>query len=361
MINWKSLKHSRGNRKILNMEHEEASVDILDFDPNRKEVSKIPVAQQLGILSVVLVVIFAGTLTPKLLSLLKNDAVSPATTIQNNDTLQAVAEDNDGKKAFEDVHVTAKAAYVWDVNNQKALYKKEESKQLPLASITKLMTALVANEVLDESDHVKIGTQSIKQDGDSGLSEGEVFSRLKLSDLVLMVSSNDGAYALASAAGNVLKPDSGAYSFVDAMNIRAKELGLHETYYKNPTGLDLSPTEGGAYGSARDMAFLMEYILRNEPNILTYTREENARVYSISGSYHDGENTNYYVDQIPGLIGSKTGYTDLAGGNLVIAFNAGLNRPIVAVVLGSTQQDRFTDMMTLVKETQKYVTDSSNQ
>lgn len=109
------------------------------------------------------------------------------------------------------------------------------------------------------------------------------------------------------------------------------------------------------------MAFLMEYIVLNEPDILTFTREDRTRVYSDTGQYHDAENTNYYVDKIPGLIGSKTGYTDLAGGNLVIAFNAGLNRPVVAVVLGSTLQERFTDIAKLVAETEKYVANESTQ
>jgi D-alanyl-D-alanine carboxypeptidase (penicillin-binding protein 5/6) len=169
-----------------------------------------------------------------------------------------------------------------------------------------------------------------------------------------MSSSNDGAFALASAAGNVLKPNSGAHSFVEAMNIRAEEIGLHETYFRNPTGLDISETEAGAYGSARDMAFLMEYIVKNEPDILTFTREDVARVYSKTGGFHDAENTNDYIDEIPGLIGSKTGYTDLAGGNLVVAFDAGLNRPIVVVVLGSSQEDRFTDVMELVNAAKEY-------
>ncbi len=340
---------------------EEEHIDIVDFDPNRPERSGLPVARQLLILGVLLLFIFAGTVTPILISLLKNVDSAPATTIQNNNAVDVNTKGAEDETPFEDMHITAKAAYVWDIQNQKALYKKDESTQLPLASITKLMTALVANEVLDEAQRIEIEGMSIRQDGDSGFSEGEVFDRLTLSDLVLMSSSNDGAFALAAAAGDIIVPNSGAHTFVDAMNLRAKEIGLHETYFKNPTGLDLSTTEGGAYGSARDVAFLMEYIVVNEPDILTFTKENQARIYSQTGEFHDAENTNYYINQIPGLIGSKTGYTDLAGGNLVIAFNTGLNRPIVAVVLGSTQQDRFTDMITLVEETQRYVTLESTE
>ncbi len=327
---------------------------------NTRESYKLPVLQQLAILGVLLFVIFATSLSPRLFALLDKTEDAPA-QIKAEESLQAGVVGSDDSAPFSDITLTARSAYVWDINTQKALYKKDESAQLPLASITKLMTALVAHEILDESDTIRIDELSIKQDGFSGLSEGEVFDRLTLTDLVLMSSSNDGAFALAAAAGNALLPNSGASSFVTAMNVRAEEIGLFETYFKNPTGLDLSETEGGAYGSARDVAFLMEYILRNEPDILTYTTQEDARVYSASGTGHDAENTNYFVDQIPGLIGSKTGYTDLAGGNLVIAFNAGLDRPIVVVVLGSTQHDRFTDTLKLVEEAQRYVAQTALQ
>ena len=94
------------------------------------------------------------------------------------------------------------------------------------------MTALVAQELLDESDTVTIDDVAISQDGYSGLSEGEQFSRLKLNDLTLISSSNDGAFALASAAGSVLDKSDPANAFVQAMNIRAKELGLtRQTLY----------------------------------------------------------------------------------------------------------------------------------
>lgn len=318
------------------------------------EVYKIPVGRQLLLLGVILLLIFGNTLAPKLLAMLPDSNSIPAAIGLQEGSDVPEKSTKEITKAFENTKVTAQSAYVWDIAQQKVLYKKNESDRMPLASVTKLMTALLAQEILSETENVTIDATSILQEGDSGLKEGEVFNRLSLSDLVLMSSSNDGAYALAVKAGNVLKPKTGATSFVQAMNIRAQEIGLTQTQFKNPTGLDISPTEVGATGSARDMAFLMEYIVQNEPDILTYTREDIARVYTETGEHHDAENTNYYIDEIPGLIGSKTGYTELAGGNLVIAFNIGLNRPIAIVVLGSTQQERFTDVMKLVEESQKY-------
>jgi D-alanyl-D-alanine carboxypeptidase (penicillin-binding protein 5/6) len=337
---------------LNNTETENQLVNPSEPESLAVEETSIPVVGQLVLLSALMLLIFGSTLTPKVLTFFEKGTGSVAQVvseqvIENTDTPGSVP-------TFEDLSLTADAAYVFDVHTQKALYKKNESQQLPLASITKLMTALVAQELLSEQDTISIDELSLRQDGSSGLALGEVWSRLSLSDMVLMASSNDGAYALAAAAGDALQTGrDGASAFVDAMNIRAKEIGLHQTYFKNPTGLDLSPNEGGAYGTARDVAFLMEYIVKNEPDILSYTKEHAARFYSEGGTYHDAENTNDYISTIPGLIGSKTGYTDLAGGNLVVAFNAGLDRPVIAVVLGSTQEARFSDIKKLVEASQR--------
>jgi D-alanyl-D-alanine carboxypeptidase len=323
----------------------------------------VPVGQQLILLVLILLLIFGSTITPKVISFIEKSKSSiPALSTQANTIAESTpaSSSSESVEPFSAVSIKGQAAFVWDIQRQKVLFKKNEDKQLPLASVTKLMTALVAAELLEKNASVPIEDAAIRQDGDSGFRSGQVFSTASLMDLVLMASSNDGALALATAAGKQLTENKSAESFVHAMNIRAKEIGLTNTYFKNPTGLDISSSEGGAYGSARDMAFLMEYIVKNEPDILTLTREEEARVYSKTGEYHDAENTNYYIDKIPELIGSKTGYTDLAGGNLVIAFNAGLNRPIVISVLGSTQQERFSDVITLAEETGRVLSAENN-
>ena len=320
---------------------------------------KIPVWQQLTLLAVLMFLLLGGAITPKIIAFFAEEKDSiPASvpTVETEGIQRDQIEPGTLGEPFSDIQIQGAAAYVWDIQNQRALYKKNELESLPLASVTKLMTALVADELLSEEEGVAIDTESVKQYGNSGFLEGEVFGRLTLTDITLMSSSNDGAYALAAAAGDTLNPGKGATAFVHAMNVRANELGLLNTSFKNPTGLDISETESGAEGSAKDMAFLMEYIVLNNPNILSFTTEEEVRVYSENGVYHDAENTNYYIDEIPGLIGSKTGYTDLAGGNLVVAFNAGLNRPIVISVLGSTRQERFSDVIALVAASQQFVT-----
>ncbi len=310
------------------------------------EPAHLPVLRQLSIALGLLLFVFLTSYAGTLLALLSSsedqeDIVVSAKLVES--TTDATTQN-----PFDTVTLTGKAGFVWDVREQEILFNKNADMALPLASITKLMTALVAYELLEDQSTVDITIESLKADGDSGLRDGEEFSLKNLSDMVLIASSNDGAMALAHKAGSSIE---GAIDpnelFVHAMNLRANELGLTETQFMNPTGLDLSPTEPGAVSSARDVAHLLEYIITNYPNITNFTKLDQKRVYAETGEYFDIENTNDIVSDIDNLIASKTGYTDLAGGNLVVAFDSALNRPLIIVVLGSTYNGRFSDVKTL--------------
>jgi len=253
------------------------------------------------------------------------------------------------------VRLTATSAYVWDVKGQRALFSKNSDTELPLASITKLMTALLAYELIEQDSTATISINAIRQEGSSGLTAGEQLNIENLTELSLISSSNDAAYELAASIGNTLGDRDGVSQFVTGMNIRADELGLTSLEFKNMTGLDVSATQAGGVGNAKDVSFLMEYILVHYPTILTPTQKVSTRVYNTSGQFHDAENTNEIVGKIPNLLGSKTGFTDLAGGNLTIAFDLGLNRPIIVTVLGSTREERFNDVLTLVAAVQNSV------
>lgn len=253
---------------------------------------------------------------------------------------------------FDDISLEAKAAFVWDVNRKESLYSLNEEAQLPLASLTKLMTAITASDILPESSVVTVDKEALLKDGDSGLLENERWSFKDLIKFTLIVSSNDGASAVASVAGLLksnfpVKAES-EKAFVRAMNLKAKEIGLTQTYFINPTGLDINGIISGAYGSARDMAKLLEYVITNNPEIVENTRKSEITFTSLNNIDHTAVNTNSSIDSMPGLIASKTGLTDLAGGNLVIAFDAGLNHPIIVSVLGSTQEGRFRDVEKLI-------------
>lgn len=325
---------------------EEIASDVSEEAPD----TGMPVVRQLAILGLVLVGLFTVSMIPKVLASLTGSVPRQETAIEEGSTVVPAAEDT--IVPIEDIALRAEAAFVWDVNTQRVLYEKNPDEQLPIASITKLMTALVAHELIAGETSVSIDYAAIMQDGDSGLRGGEQFALQSLSDFTLMSSSNDGAFAMAAAAGALLDEHAPTENFVESMNIRADELGLTQTYFRNPTGLDISETEAGAFASARDMAFLMEYILTEKPEILEATTEHTDVFYNENGDYHQAENTNYTVSRIPGIIGSKTGYTTLAGGNLAVAFDASLNRPVIVVVLGSSYNGRFDDVLKLTKAVQ---------
>jgi D-alanyl-D-alanine carboxypeptidase len=317
------------------------------------DYTRQPVFWQLVVLMLLLIFIFSSAIVTEITEFAERTLPNNENQNANAQAATVISSRPAENKQIEGVSVAAKSAYVFDIQTGEILYSKNENETLPLASVTKLMTALLAHEILAEKSTVGVTYNAIAQEGDSGLMGGERFSRQTLSDMVLMTSSNDGAYALAEAAGGELTGSIDASTFIEAMNLRAEQLDLNSLEFYNPTGLDLSENQAGAFGSAKDIGQLMAYIVRNYPEILAGTKETRTRFYNQNGDYHNAQNTNSTVNRIPGLIGSKTGYTTLAGGNLVIAFDAGLNHPIVIVVLGSSRDGRFEDVLKLTKATQQ--------
>lgn len=306
--------------------------------------SRFPVRTQLVFLSLVLLVLFGGLIIPKSQSLLGQqnpEGTQPASSVQTEDTPRTNA-------TLGAIDITAQAAFVLDQKTGSVLFEKNADTVLPLASITKLMTALVAYELVTDDTPITVSETAAKQQSGGTLQAGEVFKARDLADFALISSYNSAAYTLADGVGRLLGSADPVAQFVAAMNIKAEELQLTSLTYKNPTGLDLSLTEAGAYGSARDTSYLLAHILTTHPEILTPTLTEYTRLYSTGGNFHEAHNTNNILEDIPNLLGSKTGYTDLAGGNLTIAYDAGFNHPIIITVLGSTRNERFADILRLV-------------
>jgi len=319
---------------------------ISDQYSNTETRNHVPILAQLGVLFVLLGGIFASLWYMNLPPTDESSITTQATTFETVDLYDQNIQTTPIN--LEDISITATQAYVWDVRGQRALFKKNESDTVPLASITKLMTALMAHELVASQTVSAVSLDAIRQEGNSGLTAGESLTQAELTDLALISSSNDAAYELAASVGSLLGERDPVSQFVVGMNIQAQELGLDSMEFKNMTGLDISVNEAGAVGTARDVSFLMEYIVETHPEILTATQQASARIYNENGAYHDVSNTNVILDRIPNLIGSKTGYTDLAGGNLTVAFDLGNNRPIIVTVLGSTRDARFTDVLTLI-------------
>ncbi len=168
-------------------------------------------------------------------------------------------------------------------------------------------------------------------------------------DFSLVTSSNGASSAVAESLKSLHGRD-----FVIEMNKTAERIGLTDSYFINPTGLDVGGSFGGSYGTAFDIAKMFAYSLKNHPELLEATRHRDIRRSTVSGAWYNGQNTNQSVVDIPGILASKTGFTDVAGGNLAIAFDAGLNQPYIAVVLGGSRETRFTDIKKLAEATVRY-------
>ncbi len=286
-----------------------------------------------------------------------------ADTVSQVAAAAAATEEAHAAGYFATTTLVAKSAFVADIDTGAILYSQDPDAQLPLASLTKVALVLAVSSVLPQESILTLpsGIGASSQAG--AIPPG---SHVQTSDLIaytLIASSNEGAETLAAEADEPLRARYVAASAGDAavwrMNDVVRELGLTHTYYLNPSGLDESTTQSGAYGSARDMARLFAYAASSSPGLFAATREIAITIATHEGTPIQASNTDDAIDSFPGLIMGKTGYTDLAGGNLAIVFRAPDGHRIVAVVLGSTRQGRFDDMRALVRATTDALTTSS--
>lgn len=260
---------------------------------------------------------------------------------------------------FDNILIQARAGYVFDLKSGKVLYTKNENEKLPLASVTKLMTALVARDRLPESAVITLTKDDLSAEGDSGLHTGERWRLGDILNAMLLISSNDAAHAVAGFVGANGSPeqlannDASRAIFVKMMNEKATMLKLEQMEFFNESGLDMNSTQNGGYGSARNVAELIAVLWKKYPETVEITSHKDARIYSQDNIAHILPNTNEIVGHIPGLIASKTGFTNISGGNLVVIFDRGMGDPVVAVVLGSGYKERFDDMQKLVEAVRK--------
>lgn len=218
--------------------------------------------------------------------------------------------------------VSAEAAVL--MADGKVIWAKNADERLPMASTTKIMTALVALETTDISKDVAVAKEACGVEGSSiYLTEGEVLTMEELLYALMLESANDAAAAIAWAVGGSIE------QFADMMNATAQKLGLDGTHFMNPHGLD----DPKHYTTAKDLAKLTDYALRNETFseiVSTYKKtiprgEDGVRLLL---------NHNRLLKQYDDVIGVKTGFTKRSGRCLVSAAKRdGLT--VVAVTLNA--------------------------
>ena len=247
---------------------------------------------------------------------------------------------------FKNLEIQAGAYVVYDILNDNIIYGHNENEKMPLASLTKIMTAVTSLSLVDKNTIININKKDIDGNYDLGLKKNQSWHLGELLKYTLVFSSNDGALAITNNLG-------GEKNFIEMMNKEAKDLHL-DLIFNNPAGLDEGNILGGV-GSAYNIAKLISFANKIMPEILDSTTHTRVNVMSSFGIINGIPNTNQNVNNIVGLLSSKTGFTDLAGGNLVITFDLSLGHPIAIVVLNSTKEGRFTDAYKLYEATKEAI------
>ncbi|OGI75590.1 hypothetical protein A3C67_00680 [Candidatus Nomurabacteria bacterium RIFCSPHIGHO2_02_FULL_42_19] len=236
-------------------------------------------------------------------------------------------------------NVSALSYLVGDLDTGEIVLVKNKDQRMSIASVTKLMTALVAREISDAEDVALVSKKALSTYGGNGsFSVGE---KVKISDLfypLLLESSNDAAEILAEHFGRDI--------FIEKMNREAEILRMSATSYEDPSGLSVN-NQSTVY----DIFKLVGYIKKEKRDLLQITT---ARSYSSKS--HNWSSNNQFLREI-GYLGGKSGYTDPAKQTVVSLFSLPLgengNRSLAITLLGS--KDRYKDVENIVKYLQKYI------
>ncbi len=253
-------------------------------------------------------------------------------------------------------YTRSKSAIAIDAKTGTILHYQDAKKKTAIASLTKIMTAMVVIDGIEnlEEEIVEIDGETLLTIGtrvgcprsgyciSNRLQKGEKISAKFLLEAVLMNSANDAATALARHIAGSEK------DFAFLMNKKAKEIGLLDTNFCNPTGLDEEDRPGGCYSTALDVAKIGAYSLQYE-EIWSIMKIKEKFIYSADGKIeHKIINTDLLLEQMDNCLGGKTGFTYEAGRSLMTAAHDPKNKDniIVAVILDNVY--RWEDMKDLI-------------
>lgn len=243
-------------------------------------------------------------------------------------------------------------AYLGENSKIAILAEKNSEDLLPMASLTKLMTAIIAYENYDMEEKMTIGPKvNDWTDSSKRFIPGTNFKISELLHAMLIESNNDSAMALAGKIG--------MENFMTKMNSKARQLGMLTTYYDNPVGLDpSSKKEIINYSTAKELLVLMEEMIKNYPQILETTSIPQYDIKTVSGGYnHTAVSTNKFLSdeneklfcngESVEILGGKTGSTDLAKKNLILTLKSPNEHGyLITIILSSN--DSFLETKNLV-------------
>lgn len=258
----------------------------------------------------------------------------PFLTISMNDQVSTIDVWNPSIQKVNDAgilkpSISAKAALVYDVSTSQPLFVFNARKRLPMASLTKVMTAIIALENKRDDDRYVVAQDDLVGENSMGLTNGEVLSLEELLYGVILVSGNDASETLAR------NYPGGREKFITAMNNKAKSLGLTDTHFTNPTGLE---GDGDQYSTAYDLFVITKYGLEKFSLFRTVVAAvDHTILYTKDHKAFYLTNETNLLTSYPGVRGVKTGYTPEADLCLITYLEYDGHK-LIAVLLGSTNR-----------------------
>lgn len=228
--------------------------------------------------------------------------------------------------------ITARSALAYDFNSGSILYTYNFDHRVPIASLTKLLTALIIAESGKIDDVVEVKEEDIRVIGpNTGLVIGERIKASELLKAMLIASHNDSARTLSRHVSGTME------HFVELMNARADELGMHSTHFTNPIGFD----DPNHYSTAQDLTLLVQEFMSDD-RLSEIVRMKEIEIFSQNMPFaHKVKTTNKLLLEDSAVVGIKTGYTTEAKGNLAIRSIEG-DADVITIVLGSDDREGDT-------------------
>ena len=299
-----------------------------------------------------------GSVTTTVPATTQVPTTEPATEPPTEPTTQAPTNPPAETMPPQELSLTASKAFVYNCTEDYMVYAGGDmDEKIAPASLTKLLTGYVVLQYMDPAAVVTVGEEITWIDPESSWANLHQNNRLTVEMLIqglMMQSGNDAAYTLAVACGRTIRNDESLNArdalgvFMDEMNNQARLLGLSNTHYVNPDGIDAK----GHYTSCNDLVTISGIVME-DPLLMKYCGMATAKVTFESGESYTWNNSNYLLHEsmncyTPEAIGLKTGSTYNAGKCLISLFKQEDGTVLMVGVLGSSSDaDRYTDTLTL--------------
>ena len=244
-------------------------------------------------------------------------------------------------------NIKAKSAIIYDIKEEITLAGKNIYQTRPIASITKLITASIATNYINDQDEIKITNEDFLIEASTNIAKNKVWAGKDLLKYSLITSSNRGFNAIERTVEEKTKE-----MFTDLIKQFIDKNNLSQTYALNTTGLDNRINISGSSSSVLDIVKIAKLFLNNFFEIANSSSQAKKTFYTTDGEESIANNTNILLKKDNNnykILLSKTGYTDIAGGCLIMIVQFTNKNPVALVILGSTKAGRFKDMEHLLE------------